>query len=282
MENNTLALVAALALAPCLTSAQDLPLPSPKAQVEQVIGLTTVTVDYWRPSMKGRRIFGDLVPMDEMWRTGANRATIVTLSGDVQIQGQTLPGGAYSLFTIPGAEAWSVMFNKETELWGTDGYDPSAEVLRIRVQPERHAPTETFAIGVDNVTEEQATMFLAWEGVRVPIVMTADPTPQALRNIREAIAKPEADFRVYHNSARFCVDRKLMLDEALEWAKQSVAMDEKFWNLHTLARAFVAKGMMSEAMDAAERSLILARAAEYEPYVKMNEELMASIKKDRR
>ena len=275
-------LIASLLVAPLFSNAQDLPQPSPLGKVEQVIGLTTVSVEYSRPSVKGRAIFGDLVPMDKVWRTGANKCTVFTTDGLIMVQGEKLPAGAYSLFTIPTEDTWTIIFNKDTSLWGEEDRKDEADVLRVKVtRAKSEQLTETFTIGFEAVKDDHARMDLSWEYFRVSIDLYADATDQSLRNIETALADPKATFGGYNGAARFCLDRNIKVGKALEWAQKSTSMERKYWNVHTLARALAANGKTKEAIAAAEESMTLAKTADAPSYVKMNQERIAewSMKK---
>jgi hypothetical protein len=263
----TLALFTTVAL-----SAQELPQPSPKGEVEQIVGLTTIEVEYSRPSAKGRKIFGDLVPFGEMWRTGANMSTTVEVEGDVMVEGQLLPKGKYSLFTTPTPEMWVITFNKNPELGGVDERKAEEDVLTVKVPSGKCDMTETFTIGFADVKDDKAVLELRWENTMVGISLHADATKQALMNITEAVNKPDADYRVFNSSARFLVDRNLEPQSALKYAMKSVEKERKFWNLHTLALAQAQNGQYQEAIATAEQSIRLAQEAKYEAYVKMNKE----------
>ena len=154
--------------------ANDAPRSSPNAHVMQTVGTTNVMVHYGRPSVKGRTIFsseeGALVPLGQVWRTGANEATTITFSAPVMIGGDELAAGTYSLFTIPGESQWTVIFNKVAEQWGSNAYDESADALRTMAAPISGGPAqEQFQISFENVTADGAVMVLAWDDVRVPV-----------------------------------------------------------------------------------------------------------------
>ena len=167
-----LALVASPALAQ--ERANDEARPSPNATVGQTIGTTTVTVGYSRPGVRDREIFGGLVPYDTVWRTGANEATTVTLSDDVMVEGERLAAGTYALFTIPGADAWTVVFNKTAQQWGAFRYDEAEDALRVTVEPMMDAPMqEQFEIRFADVSDSAATMVLHWDTVGVPVRLMA-------------------------------------------------------------------------------------------------------------
>ncbi len=145
----------------------DSPRVSPNASVSQTIGTTVVTVTYGRPAVRDREVFGELVPYDEVWRTGANESTVITFSENVEIEGEVLSAGTYSLYTLPGLDEWSVIFNSKLS-WGTQ-YDPSMDVLRVSVQPHGGEFMEQMMIYFDDVSEESGQMIIHWDEIRVPI-----------------------------------------------------------------------------------------------------------------
>lgn len=260
-------------VASCAIQAQDLPQASPKGTVSQVVGLTNVTIEYNRPSARDRKVFGDLVPFGQVWRTGANLNTIITLDGPIQVEGSELAEGKYSIFTVPGEGAWQVIFNKNTELWGEGDRKEEEDVLTVKV-PATMSKTlvETFTIGFGNVKDDKATLDFSWENTRLSVNLHADATEKAMANIKVAMGDEKADFRTYHNSARFLVDRKMMPEQALAWAQQSVRMESRFWNVYTLALALHANDKTKEAIAQAEECKKLAMEAKYEAYIKMADE----------
>lgn len=276
MKAITLPLAALLTIS---LSAQDLPQPSPLGKVEQVVGLTNVTVTYSRPSAKGRVIFGELVPFDAVWRTGANKATLFTTDGTVVIGGEKLEAGNYSMFTVPHNEVWEVIFNKNTELWGEGDRKEEEDVLRVKAPSMKCNDTETFTIEFGDVKDDKANLVLRWANNELRVPMEAPATEQGIANIKEALSKPDVKFGGYNGAARFALDRNVMTKEALEWAEKSVSMEKKFYNTYTLARAQAANGMNKEAMATAEESMKLAQEEKNEAYVKMNRELMEKAMK---
>ena len=170
------ALLLALVAGPSLAQerANDEARPSPNAAVGQTIGTTMAMVQYSRPAVRDREIFGGLVPYDEVWRTGANEATTVTFSDDVMVEGEMLPAGTYSLFTIPSADTWTVVFNKTAQQWGAFRYDEAQDALRVSVEPMMDAPMqEQFEIRFADVSDTAATLVLHWDTVGVPIQIMA-------------------------------------------------------------------------------------------------------------
>lgn len=272
-------LTAAALFAVPMIHAQDLPQASPKGEVEQLVGLTKVEVEYSRPSAKGRVIFGDLVAYDKLWRTGANQNTIVEFSGPVKFGDTDVKPGKYSLFTVPGKEVWVIHLNSNTELWGEDGFKAEENVASVKVKAQPADMTETLTIDIANVVNDAADLELRWEKTKVLVPIKADATEQAIANINEAMAKGDVKAGGYGSSARFCLDRNVMTKEALGWAQKAVEMDKKFWHLHTLARAQAANGMTKEATATANESMAMAQEAKNEAYTKMNRELIESLTK---
>ena len=244
---------------PFLSVAQDLPAPSPGATVTQRVGLADITVNYSRPSAKGRRIFGDLVPMGQVWRTGANHCTVFETTGMLVINGQKLPAGKYAMFTIPGEDKWEVMFNNKNDQWGSDEYNAEEDALKIQKAAVRPAPsTESFLIFFDNLKDDKAQMILRWEKMEVVLDIEAPSQEQAMANIKEALSKDDADFRAYARSASFCIDRGIEPKMALEWAQKSVGMEKKYWNTFTLAKAQASLNMYKEAIATGQEAVALA------------------------
>lgn len=145
----------------------DEPRVSPNAAVSQTIGTTEVRITYGRPQVKGRTIFGELVPYDEVWRTGANEATTFSVSSDATIEGEPLPAGTYSLYTIPGTDTWTLIFNNVANQWGTN-YDQAEDALRVEVSPESAPSREMMTFLFEDVTDTSGTCVLHWDEVRVP------------------------------------------------------------------------------------------------------------------
>ncbi len=252
-----------LSIAAQTLTAQDLelPQPSPWAQVSQKFGLAQTTITYSRPAMKGRTIFGGLVPYGEMWRTGANKATELKIEGTVMINNQKVEAGAYSLFTIPGQTEWTIIINKNTELWGTNGYKQEEDVMRFTVKPTTTDATESFTIGFSNVKDKSITVDLIWATTKVSFDITNDFVEQGKMNIENAIKSAENTLGLYNDAAEFYLDYNLDSKLAMEWAKKSTAQGERYWNLYTLARAYAANGMYKEAIEIGTRSNNMATEA---------------------
>ncbi|MFI5171668.1 MAG: DUF2911 domain-containing protein [Chitinophagales bacterium] len=236
----------------------ELPQPSPWAQVSQKFGLATATITYSRPGVKGRKIFGSLVPFGEIWRTGANKAVELKLEGNVKINNQKVEAGAYSLFTIPGVDEWTIIINKNTELWGPADYKQEDDVMRFTVKPSTTTPTESFTIDFASVKDDKVTVQLYWETTKVSFDIVNEFVEEGKKNIEEAIATAENTASLYNDAAEFYLDNNLDTKLAMEWAKKSTAQRERYWNLYTLARAYAANGMHKEAVETATKAHGLA------------------------
>ncbi len=239
------------------TSAQELPAPSPTATLSQRVGLTDVTIVYSRPSVKGREIFGELVPFDKLWRTGANMNTTVEFSSEVTIAGKKLPAGKYSMFTIPSPDSWEVIFNSKTDHGGTNGYSEENDVLRTKVEVQTTEMTESFTIDVNNIQAESAAIVLMWNKTKVTIPFTFNVNDIAMKNIDKALAESEEEgkWRVYRNAANYFYNNKIEMDRALEYMDMSIAANQTSWYSYWLKAEILAeKKMYKEAVKSAEMS----------------------------
>lgn len=252
--------------------AQDLPVPSPKSRVEQRVGVTDFAVEYARPSTNGRKIMGELVKYGEVWRTGANKATMIEFSTPAKIGGTQLPAGKYSIFTTPKDEnAWMVHINKNTELWGTGDFKESENAASFDVKASKVEHIESMLIYFDNLKKGSANLILAWENTRISIPIEVDYVEMSIANIKNALAAEKVSFRAYINASRFYLDHNLDAAKALEWAKKSVEMEKHFWNLKTLSEAYANVGDYKNAVATAEESKTLSIEAKYDSYIKENE-----------
>ena len=171
--------------------AQDLKFPqvSPAATVTQTVGLTDITISYHRPGVKGRTIWGDLVPYDKVWRTGANNATTIEFSHDVTVEGQPLKAGKYGLFTIPGKSEWTVVFSKQADIWGTYNYKEDQDVLRVKVKAAAAPFCEWLNFKFAKLTEGSAVVVLHWEKLMVPFALKVDTGGIVSKNIERTMGR---------------------------------------------------------------------------------------------
>lgn len=248
------------------------PAPSPSSKLQQTVGLTEVTVEYSRPSVKGRTIFAEdgLVPFGKMWRTGANRNTVVTFGDDVKVEGHKLKAGAYALYTIPGADAWTIIFYADTDNWGLPrAYDADKEAARFVVRPVEHCFTETFTINIDKLRSESAEMQLIWERTLVPIKLEVEVDSKVMADIERVMSGPSRGD--YYTAARYYYDTGKDLSQALEWVRKANEMDPRYWQYRLEAQILAKMRRYDEAVQAAKKSMTLAQEAGNDDYVRMNQ-----------
>lgn len=260
-------------------SAQELDLPrlSPKAAVFQTVGTTAISVSYCRPAVKGREIWGKLVPYDEPWRTGANEATTITFGDPAQVEGKALPAGTYALFTVPAKGDWTVVFSKQKDLWGSMGYKPEEDALRVTVKPVAGEFVERMQFVFTDVSDDAATMEMQWEKVRLPVKFTVDTQGKFLAAARK---KMESYWNAPAQAASFCLQSGSNLEEALKWVNVSVSLQENYRNLTLKARVLAKMDKKSDAVSTMEKALGLAKGMKEPPYnLKEMEGLLAEWKK---
>lgn len=235
-----------------------LPRVSPNAAVSQTIGVTDVQIAYGRPSVRGRDIFGGLVPYGEVWRTGANEATTISFSDDVQVEGQPLAAGTYSLFTVPGHSKWTIVFNETANQWGAYEYDESQDALRVEVTPTE-APHyhEQMSFHFGHVTDTSAQAALVWDQTRVPFRIQTDTDANVRANAEAAVADAD-DWRVPYQYAAYALETGAYPDVALRWADRSIALEENFQNTALKARLLASTGRYDDAAQLAKHALTMA------------------------
>lgn len=252
------------------------PAPSPASTLAQTVGLTDVTVEYSRPSMRGRTIFGDLVPYDKLWRTGANGYTLITFGDDVKIDGQDVKAGTYSIFTKPGADSWEVFFYTDTQGGGTPrDWDDSKVVAKTtaKVYPMPEGmPVETFTITIDDLTNNGATLGLLWEKVYVGVKFEVPTDAAVSKNIDRVLNGPGAGD--YYAAAVYYSSTGKDINKAKEWMDKAMAMNEKpaFWQLRQQSLIQAKAGDKKAAIATAKKSLAAAEEAGNADYVKMNKD----------
>lgn len=237
-----------------------LPRVSPAAIVGQTIATTRIEVTYCRPGVKDRVIWGGLVPYDQVWRTGANEATTFDTDHDVKVGGQPLAAGKYALFTIPGRDAWTVIFNSQSNQWGAFKYDSTKDVLRIQVKPEAAPHEEWMRFSFENMTNRSGDLVLRWEQLAVPIPIEAD-VASILDSVKVAMASVEKDdWRTPYNAASFCIEYDVDTDQGRAWAEQSTKVKENYFNVSLLARYMAAAGDMKKAIQLGEKAIDLGKS----------------------
>jgi len=252
-----LSIIAATTLLMPVAAQLQFPAPSPLGKLEQNVGLGTISVEYSRPSLKDRQIFGELVPYGSPWRTGANASTKVTFSEPVVIEGENLEAGTYSVITIPGETSWTVMFNQDAELRGLNGYDESKNAVTLEVEPEMlEEPVETLTFGVQDLRDDSATLYFEWEKVRVPMELKLDTHSRVVSQIKEQMFDgTEKSAGEYGNAAYYYYQHDMDLEQALEWMEKAIAMNPTFYYMHRKGLILAELGRKQEAREAAEKSI---------------------------
>ncbi|MFD1096069.1 DUF2911 domain-containing protein [Salegentibacter chungangensis] len=250
------------------------PQPSPYAKVEQKVGLTDVSLEYSRPGMKDRQIFGGLVPYNEMWRTGANANTKISFSDDVIINGETLSKGTYALFTIPKKDSWDVIFYKDSNNWGTpQEWEESKVALKTQAEvTELPWEMETFTIMIDDLTNNSAALNFLWEKTMASLTFEVPTDAKTMASIEKVMNGPTAGD--YFASAVYFHDTEKDLEQAYEWIKKAVDMADPnaYWMLRRKSLIEAELGKKEEAIKTAKKSLAAAEKAGDKTYVKMNKE----------
>jgi len=254
------------------------PQPSPKATVEQRVGLTDVSVEYSRPGVKGRAIFGDLVPFGKTWRTGANSNTKVTFSSDVSIDGQTLNAGSYGLYTVPNENSWEVMFYSESDNSGVPrDWDDTKVIAKTSVEVySMPMNVETFTITFDDVSGTSAVIGLLWEKTYIGIKFEV-PTDKLVSETIDAVMAASPEAGDYYNAAIYYRQQDLDIKKANEWMEKAMSLTEKpaFWQLRQQSLIYAKMGDTEKAIAVAEKSLELSKKAGNEAYIKMNTQSLA-------
>jgi len=256
----------------------DFPAASPVCTLKQHVGLTDIEIVYSRPGVKGRPIFGGLVPYGQVWRTGANNATKITFSTPVKLNGAEIPAGTYALFTIPGETEWTIIINKGAAQWGAFQYNETNDLVRVKATPLKLAePVETFTIEINDIRDESATLNLTWEKTRVPVKLEVELVSKLVPQI-EAVMSAAEGRKPYYQAALFYYDHGQDLQKASKWVDAAIAEREAYYIVNLKARILAKLGDKEGAIAAAKRSTELAIKAKDTGYVKLNEDLISSLK----
>ncbi len=270
-----LIVLACVVLASLSMEAQiETPQPSPFSTLKQTVGLTEVTIEYSRPSMRGRTIFGDLVPFDKIWRTGANARTKITFSEDVTIDGKELKAGSYAIFTKPNAQAWDVYFYTEYQGGGTPGEWDESKVAAKTTAEVFSIPDniETFTITIDDLKNDGATLGMMWEKTYVGVKFEVPTDATVTKNIDKVMNGPGAGD--YYAAAVYYASTGKDINKAKEWMDKAMAMTKEpaFWQLRQQSLIQAKSGDKKAAIETAKKSLAAAEAAGNADYVKMNKD----------
>lgn len=249
------------------------PAPSPSQKIEQTVGLTEVTLEYSRPSMKGRKIFGGLADFGKVWRTGANENTKLTFSTDFMIDGKKLKAGTYALFTTPGEKTWDIVLYTDATNWGTPAkWDESKVAAKVTVSANTMPmDVETFTITFGDLTNDSAVLGIMWENTYVDLAFEVPTDAMVSKNIEKTMTGPTADDM--YGAAVYYLQANKDIKQAQTWIDKAVVMTSeapKFWFLRQQSLIHAKAGNTKGAIAAAKASLMHAEKANNADYVKMN------------
>jgi hypothetical protein len=248
------------------------PQPSPLGTVSQKVGLNEFSITYSRPSLKGRKAYGEVVPFDKLWRFGANMATTFKSNDEFSIQGNKIPAGEYSLFAIPGAAEWTMILNKTAKMSGTSNYKEADDQLRFKIKPETLPyKTETFTIQFANLSDNTATVEILWDNLKASFDVNVEFDAKVMRQIDETLSGPTAGS--YYRAASYYFKNNKDMKKALEWVNKSLEKGgEKYWIVSLKAEIQAANNDFKGAVESANRAIELAKVDEDDAYVKKNTE----------
>ena len=260
------------------------PRVSPASEVEQMVGLTQIEIEYSRPSMRGREVFGNLVPFGKVWRTGADNSTKISFDTDVIISGKTIQSGTYSIFSIPNKESWEIILYSDVELWGVPRdwsenkivFSSMFDVKKLK----KSNTVETFTISFNDLTNNDVNMSISWENTSVDIKIEV-PTRSMVESDINKVLSDNPKSSDYYAAAVFYRQENINLDKALEWMNKAIEMNEspRFWQYRQQSLIMAANDKFADAVDAAKKSLDLAIEADNQDYIKMNRESIAEWSK---
>lgn len=252
------------------------PQPSPTQTIRQDFGISFMELNYSRPGMKNRKIFGDLVPWGKVWRTGANSATRIKFADDVTIGGNLLKAGEYAIYSVPNEKEWDIIINKGSANWGTE-YRQEDDLFRVRVKTAKlEQPVETFTMQFANVKPNSAELQILWDKTSVSLPITTDIDKKIMAQIDNAINK---DNRPYFQAAMYYMETGRDLNQALVWFDKAVEQNPRaYWVLHQKANALAKLGKKDDAKTTAQKSMDLAREEKNDDYVRLNEKLLDALK----
>lgn len=251
-----------------------IPEASSTQTIIQDFGLGKITLTYSRPNVRGRKIFGGIQPYGEVWRTGANWATTITFSEETTVEGNKVPAGTYSLFTIPGEKEWTVILNNTVKQWGAYTYKESEDLVRFKVPSiALKEKRETFTVAFANVTTKNCELYLLWDYTAIAIKMATNDDAKIVANIEQLMKGAQ---KPYFNAIQYFYENGHDLDKALAWAKEAEKAEPKApWFKLWKARILLKQGKKKEAITAAQEGVALAKSSDDDEYVRLNEGVLA-------
>jgi hypothetical protein len=253
------------------------PQPSPAQTIKQDFGLGSIEINYSRPAVRGRKIFGDVVPYGSIWRTGANSATTIIFSDEISIEGTKVPAGKYGLLTIPAASEWVVIISKQTNVTSADEYKQDQDVVRVKTKPVTLGnKVENFTIAVDQLSNTNCILQLQWDQTGISFPISTEIDSKVMKQIESIFIK---DNRPYYGAAYYYMENGKDLNQALTWFnKAAEGNPDAYWIHYQKARCLQKMGKKKEAMEASMKSLELARKENDPAYINNNLKLQSELK----
>jgi hypothetical protein len=254
-----------------------MPPPSPPQTIKQDFGISSIEISYSRPGVKGRKIFGELVPYGKVWRTGANSATTIAFEDDVTIGTAKVPAGKYGLLTIPDKDQWTVILTKQLDVTNPSAYKQENDVVRVDVKPiTLKDKMETFTMQFANVKPASCELQIMWDNTAVILPISEDVETAVMKQINDAMNK---DNRPYFQSAMYYLENGKDLNQAVSWFDKAIEQQpDGYWIYHQRANALAKLGKKDEAKLSAQKSIELAKEAKNDDYVRLNEKLLEQLK----
>jgi hypothetical protein len=240
-------------IAVIVTAQVELPRLSPNASVSQTVGYTNITINYCRPFVHGRKIWGGLVPYNQVWRTGANEATTIQFTTDVTIEGNKVPAGKYSLFTIPSETDWTIIINKVDKQWGAYNYKQESDLVRFKAKPSQSAFKENLCYSFENLTDASASVVIRWENLQVAFKVEVDLASQAYEKIKEAIGAKPDKWETFAYAANYAADNNFYGEEPFEWVEKAISLEGGYYPYFVKAKLLVKRSKTTEALRALDK-----------------------------
>lgn len=276
MKKLLIAISALIISAPAF-SQLTIPRASPTQKFEQEFGTSKIIIEYSRPGVKGRTIYGGLVPFDSIWRTGANSSTKIYFGDDVMVEGKSVPAGKYALYTIPGKQSWTMILSKDTSLWGAFGYKKENDLIRVNVKPQSLPfSMETFTIDISNIKPNACDIDLVWDKTFVRMHVTQEIDSKIMGQIDAAM---KGDKPPYGQAARYYLENGKDLNKAYEWINKAIAAQPESYGLMlTKARIEVKLGKKAEAVATAQKAKELSLKDDNQDDAKQAEAIITEAK----
>jgi len=264
-----LLLIALSGVSPAQSLVLDLPLQSQRAEISQTIGITDITIDYHRPLINDRKVWGDLVPYGQVWRAGANMNTTITFTDPVLIEGKPLDKGTYGLHMIPNADEWTIIFSKNSTSWGAFTYDQTEDALRVTVKPQAADMHNALTYDFDQLKPDSAVVELEWEKIAVPFKVSVDVHDEVQASLKKQLRNLSGfNWQSWDDASNYLLTEKIALDDALKYAQKSIENEDRYDNESTKANVLTALNRKDEAAIAQKKAMELANPLQAHLYAR--------------